>query len=1072
MFGKSFEYFASLAVLVALAVLHQTIADRWLVPPPVESVPPAKRATLRTNESVAQLFPDSAWQRGATKQLQTRDAVLLFGEVTPGEDNANVMTFNPVTVVYGRGLQSDPNSKPLILEAEKAILEFSSALDMNAVGSGAPIISQGQLVGAVRIRSAREASGGNVLVDGAPGGDANVDIDIRTSNISINKRQLWTTKDLSMRFGDVIIEGRDLRMDLVAAAGAKMKGAKSIVEKMDLVYLNRLELPLQSPVGSKINIECGGHVEYDFAVDQLKMSDTVSFIRTSPGLPVDRFDCNRLELVLRDPLNTDLKRNGPLDWIDEVVAMGATREPAMLNMPSSRTQLTAHRVHLRAIDGVLEATGAPDTERGRGAPVGLRYGDVIAGLPNLIYRFDTKSPQRIGNVSVRGGGRIDMRREGVPLTGLTWSNSLEIEPLSAPAAEPTDEPTSLQLPERVRVNIVGDVQASFTDGGQFVCQNATCELASQPSTDSSHSSRPFANAVREPKTKSLAMVPTSFRATGNVQLDTPTLLARTDELALLFSSVPEGPSRTSPEREQAIGGMPKWVSEPSKTGQPTSPVARSRPSIQGRRIGANLVIQGGNLSPDDLSVTGGVELKHFVNVGEQALPTVLRGDQLRLIGSPGKELLQLSSSPNQPARLEMGDGHFVGPTIQIRPADNIVEMNQAGEFRMPTEILPRLAGEQAEPVQWTKAPLCRWNGAMLFDGSKVRLNGGVTIDASIQQEDSLWDLEMRGDTLTVTLNRPVRLSNVAELRQATIAQLSLTRDDGQPVSVDAKSTTSAGVVSSRHLLRTPEIVFVPTQGGQLIGRGPGSYWAWLKGEVKAGLRGRDEPNDPNNRPRNTREAAQMLAQQNRSTSTSLDPSVGPLTGMHLTFYDQFIGQLQNRRLDFYRDVRIGVRPARDWDDGVDVTAMGELKQDEMTVVCEHLRLAIDPNSIRASSSPAFASSSREIGRTSIAKPAAAWEMLADGGVAFRNRRAEGEFVIEANDASYQSGKDVLILRAGGNRLVRLSRSHPVQGAFQGAFDFFSMENLRQGDLKVQSRMRSSQMGQIPNVAPSPKSGLR
>ena len=95
---RTTDYFTALAALIAIALLYQTAADRWLHPPEVQSVPMAKKASLRPRDSLADLFPSDAWQRGTCQQLQLRDAVLLFDELKQGD--GDLWTFSPVTVVY------------------------------------------------------------------------------------------------------------------------------------------------------------------------------------------------------------------------------------------------------------------------------------------------------------------------------------------------------------------------------------------------------------------------------------------------------------------------------------------------------------------------------------------------------------------------------------------------------------------------------------------------------------------------------------------------------------------------------------------------------------------------------------------------------------------------------------------------------------------------------------------------------------------------------------------------------------------------------------------------------------
>ncbi len=66
-------------------------------------------------------------------------------------------------------------------------------------------------------------------------------------------------------------------------------------------------------------------------------------------------------------------------------------------------------------------------------------------------------------------------------------------------------------------------------------------------------------------------------------------------------------------------------------------------------------------------------------------------------GGGGDDVLQITGGTNTPARFDFGDGFFIGPRIQIRPSDNYVWINEAGEFRIPTAALP--AGLPDQPNQ-------------------------------------------------------------------------------------------------------------------------------------------------------------------------------------------------------------------------------------------------------------------------------------------------------------------------------------------------------------------------------------
>ncbi|MEM9643980.1 MAG: hypothetical protein AAF989_03205, partial [Planctomycetota bacterium] len=1090
MFQRLSEYLTSLGILFALALLYQSAADRWLRPPEVSSVPMADRSPMRTHTSLAGLFEEGAWQRGDCKKIQTPDAVLMFDDLTRGEDN--LMTLSPVTIVYGYTGDGQLNSsRTLIMEAEKAEILLSESIDPSKLGERAPPIKTGNLLGAVRIRTVnsewvRDPSTRQRSTDADR---KNADLDVRTSNISIDRRRVWTTSPLEMSFGEAKLRGRDLTLHLVASAGSSISGDDSIVDRMELIYLDELVIPMDEATGSVLRMTCADGIDYDFAVHELSLHESVSFVHETRSGKPDRFICDELRLTLRDPFNEKLTRSGPLDWIDEVWAVGSPLNPVSFSMPSRALQLVTDGIHLDAAAGLLEA-GAMTLPSNRSAakhipvsrnasdktaPVTIGYAEVAAGLQSLEYQFDPRNPRSLVRLTASGAGRMRLQAEGVPLRQLQWRDVLEIKPSSPPHSDPAPGSVLNNTPvdhstlhanndatnERWRfdirdlqVNVDGQVRASLADGGQFSCQYVRCDLG--PSRYTRPGEAP-------------TLVPTDFLAKENVVLDSPAIRVATDELMLKFLEQPGSfPSHRLGQRQADSVAQPggvvaqpasastlananspvrRWVMQPSGSDGPVEPVSRPAPRIQGRQIIAKLAFSDGNLTVDDLSVRDDVQMNHIVNVGEQSLDAVMRGSQLRLVNQAGHDTISLFSNEGIPARLDLGDGYFVGPAIHIRPSENVVEIRNAGEFQMPTAILP--AG-----TNWISAPRCSFAGNMNFDGENISLHGGVRIRGEILQGDTPWKMELQGDTLRARLTAGVQLSDIKTLRNANLSEVTILAQPNQSVVVEAISLTTSGETQSRHVMRAPALTFLPGNapghsergysergqsgpinvgpaldgpardgpalGGQLIGQGPGAYWAWTLQEVRKDKR--DSPSGTARiRPRNTREAAQLANASRGSGFESSDETstATQLTGIHLTFYDRLVGQLDKANLTFFRNVRIGMRPVASWEDAVNVHAMQELKDGELTAVCERLRIAVDPASVSTADSDSH--SIRHGFASSPDSPS--WEMYADGGVLFRNQKDEsGLMEVAASQASYSSSKDSLTLNGAPGKPMKVQRS--------------------------------------------------
>ena len=299
------QYLIAFAILSVLAIAYQLTVTPLMQPPPVETVAMAEDPILQADDSLSDVFPEGSWQLGPCKQLQTAEGMLLFQNWE--QTNDDQWKLWPVSVVIGRGMSARRSTAPVILDAAAgAEIKFTESLDV--MSGGAPPIDRGRMMGEVHIYRR-----------GEPGEDD--PIDIRTANVGIDARKIWTTEAIEMNVGRARMLGRDLTIYLAgpAAPGGSSGNVSTVLDRMELIYLDELVMPLQSgglwrataptaeapdrtPTAiasdrsAMISIACGGRVEYDFALDQLTLRDSVSLVHHVPGKLADRFDCNALQL--------------------------------------------------------------------------------------------------------------------------------------------------------------------------------------------------------------------------------------------------------------------------------------------------------------------------------------------------------------------------------------------------------------------------------------------------------------------------------------------------------------------------------------------------------------------------------------------------------------------------------------------------------------------------------------------------------------------------------------------------------------------------------------------------------
>ncbi len=476
----------------------------------------------------------------------------------------------------------------------------------------------------------------------------------------------------------------------------------------------------------------------------------------------------------------------------------------------------------------------------------------------------------------------------------------------------------------------------------------------------------------------------------------------TSLLQLYFEMKPATKSAASTDQvaDQSSNPIRNWIKQPGESSGPTqlasrsTPIAPPRPRIHGDTISARLELAAGNVTTRDLKVVGNVSLHHEIETPSGRLPATMTGDRLTLSDGGVNDVINIGSGVDGPARFHLGDGYFIGPFIQVRLADNAVWIKDAGEFQMPTQVLPQvgmIGTSEAKPItpdvspdtnrpqriQWLAAPRCAWEGEMYFDGHVATLTQGVKINATLAvgAEGEMWELQMVGDQLQMSLNKSVQLRDVASVKSATIDQVTLASSQSNPLFVTANQLTAAGQVKARHVLNAPSLVMKP-ENGTMTGSGPGWYRVW------------------------------MQANPDSVFDLQSDASQRTMHGAHLVYQDSLNVSLNDQSLDFNKQVRIGSRAVGSFDEIVDVGQMQGLRLGESLLDCERLRLSVD---MSRSGTPA----------------AAAWEMEASGGLAFQTRNERGLFSGTADRGSYAAAKDLFLMDGAPGRSAVFTQTLPT-----------------------------------------------
>lgn len=1013
MLRRFFQYCSALFVLGLACAAYQSIFVAWVEPNALPAIKMAASPVLRTDDTLVAMFPPNSWQRGNCKRLQTRDGVLLFQNWQQMSDDQWKLW--PVSVVMGIN-----GNSPLILEAnEGAEIKFTESLDV--MSGGAPPIERGRMIGAVTIHNVDKRSALHF--------DQQVDVQkrsrriiIEASEVGIDHRKVWTTQPIRLQLGDVKVSGRDLTLHLATAGGIDAAGdnALSILDRLELIYLDELSVPLADgglwgninddsesqtvtepgrptpiarPMAEKsvaqgpglATLRCGGRVVFQFATGELTLQDRVELrhLSSATSTIADTFVCDQLRLRFADLLAKRQRGDQLQNYLLSMVAIG---RPARASIPSFDAELAAGQIELDTRSNLVRMGGP--------AGVLVSYAGTRWQFGQINYLINPIDPKELGTFDAIGPGGMDVERSlEVPIKRLQWSGGVKLE--------------QLQSAEQLSLRVDGEVEATMTDGGTFQCDSARLLLQQLRKPNIA----PEKVASSKAKTR---LVPKQFQATGAVSLETPMIAVATRLLQLYFEVDPETPAGVPsvPSTAKADGSLRGWVKQPgaepstTKLATNSTPLARSRPSIHGDTINAKLRLSGGDVTARDLSVVGNVSLHHEIEMQNGTLPAVLTGDRLLLSDSGGSDVLQIGSGVDRPARFDLGDGFFIGPLIQVRMADNVVWIKDAGEFQLPTQVLPRVGsivsqggmlpleasremidkgndalGGSSQPkpanIEWVNAPKCRWQGQMVFDGRTATLTDGVDIHATIiaGDERDVWDLQITGDQLQMVLEQSVSVRDVESVKAATVDQVSITSSAAHPLLITANQLTASGLRKSRHVLAAPQLTMKP-ETGLLSGPGPGWYRAWTQSNPTP-----------------------------QFTQSSNDPDAS-MFGIHLAYEQTLDADLNSKSLEFNTGVRIAGRRVLMWDEVIDVALIKGLRLGESTLDCDRLRLAIDSTRPWAPSS-------------------AAWEMESIGNVAFQTRIERGLFSGTADRASYSAAKDLFLIEGSPGRSAVLNQTLPT-----------------------------------------------
>ncbi|MEZ6091435.1 MAG: hypothetical protein R3C05_26140 [Pirellulaceae bacterium] len=954
------------------------------------------------DSKIADYFKPGSWQRDSPKRIETEIGVLLFKDWQRLSDNR--WKLSPVTLLLrnsdaGEERRDDGDvelQRPILLEAPGgAEIEFAESLSV--LDGSTPPVQGGHLIGNVQI------------IGPATKADGSDRLQINASEVRINGEKIWTTAPVRVQVGEAVAEGRDLTIAM--AGGGKIptqqsESPLSVLNDLTLIYLDRLQVPLPQGtlwpvlpevldarpagaippegVGGMLNVRCGGAMRFDFATYTLSLSNQVVIEHQGPGLPVDTIRCPNLAIELEDPFGNSVAKPATDRMIRRVRAYGGM---TTFDAPTLMSRVSAERIDADFRNGVIKMSGS------RGIDFVHRQMQFV--LTDFEYRFAPGNPEDLIQLKSNGEGRLIAHDPEMPLRSFSWKDQLRITP------QAQDNQYQLWMLQ---------ASAVLPEDGRIHTNSLGLGFTLLP-----------ANAVKDVEDSKLPLKgrfrPESLVAKGNVVFDTREVYAATDQLDLFIEQI--GADAT-PEQQMRLNRatgetLRLWTREPDESkvaangvanGSEQQPMAsRPRPRIRGKTLSANILTDGRNAVAHEFSINESVRIEHVLESEQGPLPVVLIGRELIFVDGDAGRIIQVSGFP---AQIEIADGYFRGPMVQLRMGDNSLFMDRAGEFQMPSTVLSTTASPN---FRWVTSPKCSWQGQMHFNGQTAQLVRDVTMSGAVTtlDEPTRWDLQVGCDLLELTLARRIDLSKPGTSKQVDVEKISFrgVERENKGVILSAVQRDLFGNLMGSHQLHVPTLDVMPPTS-QLLGTGPGWYHAWSK----------PKPTD--------------------SGPLATLSKTGGWLAAHLVYQEKIEGNIADKVLRFVRGVRVATSPVANEEQRIDARKIVEAQPGQAVLDCDQLEFSQTPAAHQ------FKQPGQSFGQ---------WEAKAISNVSFQGRNEKGLFSGTADRMGYIADKDLFVMEGIRNRPVELQRRYAngqPGGAFQAQLLKFKPRTLEILDLQIQS----------------------
>lgn len=1025
MFSFLTRYFKALAALLLAMGLYQVTIVPAIEPEGgQEHSIPEYSPMASVSRWWQDFFPEDSWQTQNPQIINTERGILLSQNWTPLDEKT--WRLEPLTMILphsktARKAITDRNIEELkaeemwVVSAERgATIHFQDPVDLT--NGLKPVVVRGDLEGKIEVTR-------RALTDDSAADNWK----ITAFDMRIDRRKLETDQKVKIEWNDSIIEGRELKIllrgDLLGSQGSDSSNWGPL-EELELYNVDRVNIGLppggiwadmslqrldENPVlrtlPARIRATCRGRFTFNFGRSQASLQNNVRLLHQLGDLPPDEFTCERVMFELEPPKESMTSSSSDASSL-KVKTLEATGVDALREMTNARREvigekwvnivsptvglsLKSKHLKMQLDRNRIELAGRINQPNATQSAVIVNYLGNEIRAPDIQYQAAPRElpegQKHLGWLAATGPGELRTSSEGNSRsTEIRWKDSFRMKPA----------PNS---PQTQWIELAGNTFVDSKSAGFLTSERL--EIWLKKLEDVSNALPPENGIAGQ-------FQPERVHATGKTVAESPKLRLEVEQgLDLTFAYANQiGIAKDPAAKEQLpladSQGNPmfQWMGPPASE-SPDAPVpeddrtSSSEPAnpirVFGRNLQASLVSANKQQWIDHLQMDGPVEIqKPEPQSGKSSWK--IQGTQLVLTtDKAGNADVQIDGAP---AQIHLADGLLKGKTIRVDQAQNLVWMNDPGEFTVPLAALNR----RNSSVEWFKAPFCKWNGRMQFDGETCEIRGDIQYEGGFRTSPnsrpgtlatnserptnpSFWWLVGRSNVLRVKLDDKLDMEDGADTQAAQIDHIELE----DQVNLLASETDRQGNIQSREQINVP-LLTIHTADNQIVGTGPG----WVKSNYPDG------------------------GLSDRGASSNQAPlDTNELQGMHLRFRDSMVGFLDRREVVFDGKVEIGVSPIASWDHQVELDDLNELMNDQMLMNCDQLKVydTSRVNQLYNQASLTPTQSSRE------------WEIKATGNVAFNGMSDSGAFDGTAYQITYFQVKDFLLIKGDGRTPAYLSR---------------------------------------------------